>query len=395
LELRFQGDEAHTHLTLLILGCFPLLAWLDLLLLHGRFWQVGRLLPDEAPPMTPAGSVAVVIPARNEAETIGPAVRSLLAQTYGDTLRIFVVDDHSFDNTAELARTAAVGHASQLTVILGKTLPPGWTGKLWAVQQGIEAALSHSPSFLLLTDADVEHAPGNLATLVSIAERDGYGMVSFMVKLHCRGLAEKLLIPAFVFFFFMLYPPLWIRSPRKRTAGAAGGCMLVRPEALERVGGISAIRSEIIDDCALAQRIKQSGGRVWLGMTATTHSLRNYGTFGEIERMIARTAFNQLRHSAALLVGAVVGMALIFLLPPVLLLSGNEPLIALGLAAYGLMAVTYFPMVRFYGLSPGWALTLPVSALFYIAATLDSALKFWSGRGGEWKGRSQDRIPRM
>lgn len=376
---------------LLVCGTLCLLAWLYLLLFHGRFWQISRL--QEFQPLLPeiSGTIAVVIPARNEAEHIGRAVRSLLNQSCAKSLAIYVVDDNSTDGTAEAAlAVVSASDQQKLHILNGRPLPSGWTGKLWAVQQGVEAALTSHPEFLLLTDADIEHAPDNIAKLVSIAENQGYDLVSVMVKLHCQSLAEKLLIPAFVFFFFMLYPPLWIRSQTKRIAGAAGGCMLIRREALDRAGGIAAIRSEIIDDCALARRVKDSGGRVWLGIADQTRSLRAYDSFGEIERMIARTAFNQLRHSAMLLFGAIVGLTLVFLLPLILLLSGSLLLIAMGLAAYGLMIVTYLPMVRFYGVAAGWSLALPFSALFYMAATVHSAIKFWSGRGGEWKGRPQD-----
>ena len=229
-----------------------------------------------------------------------------------------------------------------------------------------------------------------MATLVAIAESGKFDLVSFMVKLHCESFAERLLIPAFVFFFFMLYPPAWIRDPRRRVAGAAGGCMLVRPQALQKAGGMSAIRDRIIDDCALADAIKRSGGRVWLGVTPDTMSTRKYRSFGEIERMIARTAFNQLQHSAALLAGSIIGLAIAYLLPVALLLSGHAELAAIGAVGWLLMTIAYFPMVRFYGLSAGWALTLPVAASFYMFATIHSAFKFWSGRGGEWKGRAQD-----
>ncbi len=377
---------------LLICGLLSLAAWLYLLLLRGRFWRVNRFAADETLAAERAGPIAVVIPARNEADSIGRAVRSLLTQSCASALHIFVVDDNSSDGTAEAAHAAASSADElKLIIISGRPLPPGWTGKLWAVQQGIEAAMQLRPQFLLLTDADVEHAPDNLATLISVAEGQSYDLVSFMVKLHCQSFAEKLLIPAFVFFFFMLYPPAWIRSPKRSTAGAAGGCMLIRLEALQRAGGMAAIGSEIIDDCALARRVKQTGGRVWLGVTPSTRSLREYGIFGEIERMIARTAFNQLRHSAALLIGAVFGMALVYLLPLILLFTGEWRLILLGGASYLLMCITYLPMVRFYGLGIGWALTLPFTALFYMASTIDSAAKYWSGRGGEWKGRAQDR----
>ncbi len=307
-------------------------------------------------------------------------------------LHIFVVDDNSSDATGEATRQAAANasRAEALTVITGTPLPAGWTGKLWAAQQGVEQALRLKPEFLLLTDADIEHSPDNVATLVNLAKDGQYDLVSFMVKLHCDSFAEKLLIPAFVFFFFMLYPPEWIRDPRRRTAGAAGGCMLIRPAALERAGGLAAVRQQIIDDCALARAVKRSGGRTWLGVSAETHSLRRYCSFGEIERMIARTAFNQLRHSAWLLLGAVVGMLLIYVLPFALLASGSLPLAALGGAAYLMMFVAYLPMARFYRLSLLWPLTLPVSAAFYTVATIHSALKYWCGRGGEWKGRAQD-----
>jgi hopene-associated glycosyltransferase HpnB len=354
---------------------------------------VGRL-QTRTPPISPiSGTIAVVIPARNEANNIGRALRSLLAQSCANVLHIFVVDDNSADGTADAAHAVAVGEGDRqkLHIIRGRPLPSGWTGKLWAVQQGIDAAMQLDPQYLLLTDADVEHAPDNIVTLVSIADREGYDLVSFMVKLHCRSLAEKLLIPAFVYFFFMLYPPLWIRSPRRKTAGAAGGCILIRPRALALAGGISAIRHEVIDDCALARAVKRSGGRVWLGLTSHTHSFRSYESFGEIERMIARTAFNQLGHSVAILMGAIVGMVLLYLLPFALLFTRDCSLIAIGLLAYALLTITYIPMVRFYGLGAAWALALPLSAVFYMGATFDSAFRFWSGRGGEWKGRAQDR----
>ncbi len=376
----------------LIAGNVCIVLWLYLLLAHGRFWMVQRLGATETPLSAIPGPIAVVIPARNEADVIGAAVRSLLRQSCASAIHIVLVDDNSTDGTTEAAREAASNSSrpDALTVIRGQPLPDGWTGKVWAMEQGIEQALRLHPQFLLLTDADVHHSRENLATLVAVAERGGYDLASFMVKLHCRGLHEKLLIPAFVFFFFMLYPPEWIRNPRRKTAGVAGGCMLVRPEALARAGGIAAIRGEIIDDCALARRVKRSRGKVWLGVTPDTSSLRAYKSFGEIERMIARTAFNQLQHSIWLLLGVTSGLLLIYLLPLVLLLSGSRPLVLLGATAYLLMWVAFSPMVRFYGLNVMWALTLPLSSAFYLAATVHSALKYWSGRGGEWKGRAQD-----
>jgi hopene-associated glycosyltransferase HpnB len=338
--------------------------------------------------------IAVIIPARNEVDVVGQSVASLLRQSCVDALHIFVVDDNSVDGTAEAVwRSAAQSsQGERVTVISAGPLPSGWSGKLWAVQQGIEQAALQHPEFFLLTDADIEHSPENVAALVQIAEAGDYDLASFLVKLHCHSLAEKLLIPAFVFFFFMLYPPKWIRNPRRKTAGAAGGCMLIRPAALDRAGGISAIRQEIIDDCALARAVKRSGGKVWLGLTAETRSLRAYHTFGEIERMVARTAFNQLRHSAWLLLGTVLGMLLIFVLPLALLASRSRLLVMIGGATYLLISAVYLPKVRFYQLSPLWALTLPFSATFYLVATVHSALEYWSGRGGEWKGRTQDAL---
>jgi len=368
-------------------GLVCVVAWLYLLLAHGRFWVIP---PTPASDAGFAGTIAAVIPARNEADMIGPAVASLLRQQGIQGVRLFVVDDNSTDGTGEAARRGASSRPDRITVIAGAPPPPGWSGKLWALQQGVEKALRSAPDYLLFTDADIEHAPEEIATLAGIAEGGHYDLASFMVKLHCRSVAEKLLIPAFVFFFFMLYPPDWIRDPRRSTAGAAGGCILVRAAALERIGGIAAIRQEVIDDCALARAVKLSGGNVWLGATADTHSLRPYRSFAEIGRMIARTAFSQLRHSAWLLLGTVAGMLLLYLLPLALLASGSAALAITGAVAYAMMTVAYLPMVRFYCLNPLWGLTLPFSALFYTAATMHSALRYWSGRGGEWKGRVQD-----
>jgi hopene-associated glycosyltransferase HpnB len=241
----------------------------------------------------------------------------------------------------------------------------------------------------LLTDADIVHEPHTVATLVALAD-SGYDLVSFMVKLHCRSLPEKLLIPAFVFFFFLLYPPAWIRDSRRRSAGAAGGCILIRPQALARAGGLEAIRGEIIDDCALARTVKRSGGCVSLWLTTTSASVRPYESVAAIGQMISRTAFNQLRHSAWLLFATVFGLIVVYLSPVLLLFARSTAPVILGALAWGLMAFTYFPIVRFYGLHPGWALTLPLSAAFYAGATIHSAIRYWSGRGGEWKGRVQD-----
>jgi hopene-associated glycosyltransferase HpnB len=376
----------------LIAGLLCLATWIYLLTAHGNFWRVAGLRSNVQPVAAMEGTIAAVIPARDEADVIGLTVESLLRQSCAQAIHIFVVDDHSSDGTAEAARDAArkCGRSEALDLITGSALPPGWTGKLWAMEQGIQQAMSLSPKFLLLTDADIQHSPDNVAKLVAIAEAGNYDLTSFMVKLHCRTLAERFLIPPFVFFFFLLYPPAWIRDPRRKVAGAAGGCMLIRSDALNGAGGITAIRHQIIDDCALARAVKQSGGRVWLGVTTDACSTRVYGTFREIERMIVRTAFNQLQHSVWQLLGALIGLTITYLLPLGLLLSANPMLVALGAGSWMLMSIAFLPMVRFYGLNPVWALTLPFSASFCMAATLHSAFKFWSGRGGEWKGRAQD-----
>ena len=380
------------HSLALISGLFCLAIWIYLLTAHGGFWRVARFQAGVQPRSAIDGTIAVVIPARDEAEVIGPTVQSLMGQTCAQSIHVFVVDDHSSDGTSEAAREAArsCGRLEALDVISGSAVPAGWTGKLWAVEQGVQHALRLHPRFLLLTDGDIRHSPDNIPTLVTIAEAGNYALTSFMVKLHCRSLAERFLIPPFVFFFFLLYPPAWIRDPRRKVAGAAGGCMLVRPHALQRAGGLAAIRNQIIDDCALARGVKQSGGRVWLGLTQDSCSTRVYGTLGEIEQMIARTAFNQLQHSAWLLLGALVGLTITYLLPLGLLWSGNWLPAMVGAASWLLMTAAFVPMVRFYGLNPAWALTLPLSACFYMLATLHSAIKFWLGHGGEWKGRAQD-----
>jgi hopene-associated glycosyltransferase HpnB len=261
---------------------------------------------------------------------------------------------------------------------------------MWAVSQGVARAIATRPDYLLLTDADIDHSSDNVQRLTALAESGSYDLTSLMVKLQTVSFAEKALIPAFIFFFFMLYPPAWISSSGRKLAGAAGGCILVRPETLLKAGGIEAIRSEIIDDCGLATIIKRVGGRVWLGLTAETASTRSYGSFGEIGRMVSRTAFNQLHHSTLLLMGTVIGLLLTYVLPVALVFSGTLVSALAGVTAWALMTTAFFPMVRFYRLNPLWSLALPVVASFYMGATVHSAVKYWLGKGGEWKGRAQD-----
>jgi len=377
---------------LIAAGVLSLVVWIYLVFARGGFWRIV--------PTAPAASaqenqvhIAAIIPARNEADVVGRAVCSLLQQTGHNTIHIFLVDDGSTDGTAQAAHSAAIalGQAQNLTVVPGIPLPEGWSGKLWAMHQGVEQARHTAPHFFLFTDADIEHAPDSVSTLVSIAQAGRYDMASFMVKLHCASVAEKLLIPAFVYFFFKLYPPAWISNPRRSDAGAAGGCILIRPEALAKAGGIEAIRQEVIDDCSLAARVKRNGGSLWLGASATTCSIRPYEGFSGIGRMISRSAFNQLRHSNLLLLLSMVGMAVIYLLPPALVFTGkNIGAAALGALAWLLMVISYLPVLRLYRLNPLWALALPLAAIFYVAATFHSAWKYWAGRGGEWKGRIQD-----
>ncbi len=371
-----------------IVAILTVVIWSYLVLGRGMFWRVQK--SDVDPRATVSGSIAAIIPARNEAELIGPVVTSLLLQRL--PISIFLVDDESSDGTGEIAHRAAEqsGRADFLTVIPSKPLPAGWTGKLWAMHQGIERARALNPEWLLLADADVIHDEETVARLAAVASQGPYDLVSFMVKLHCESLAEKLLIPAFVYFFFMLYPPSWIRDTRHGTAGAAGGCMLVRSETLERAGGLESIRGALIDDCSLARLLKQHGGRLWLGLTDHSRSLRQYDTLTDVERMVSRTAFNQLNHSSLLLLGTIASMVVTYLAPPLLLVGGRTLPLVLGAGAWAAMTITYATMVRYYGLNPAWALSLPLAALFYLGATVHSAWNYWRGTGGYWKGRSQD-----
>jgi hopene-associated glycosyltransferase HpnB len=359
--------------------------WLYLFFFRGGFWRFAPPAPIGPPP--PGRAVVAIVPARDEAQVIGRAVASLLAQSYPGPFHVVVVDDHSTDGTAEAARGAAPAGSDRLTVAAAPPVPAGWTGKLWAVQHGITVAEPLRPDYLLLTDADIVHAPDNLARLVARAE-SGCDLVSLMVQLHCRSWAERLLIPAFVFFFFMLYPPRRVADPARRSAAAAGGCMLVRRETLERVGGMAGMHSEIIDDCALARRVK-AVGRIWLGAAETTCSIREYGSWRTVWDMIARCAFAQLGYSAPLLVATVLLLLLVFLAPPLLLLSGPNAASALGALAWLLMSIAFLPVLRRYRCPLWLAPLLPAIALFYTAATVASALMYWRGRGGRWKGRFQ------
>jgi hopene-associated glycosyltransferase HpnB len=376
----------------LILAALSLAIWIYLLVARGGFWRAGDRDDAVVMPMGagPWVRVTAVIPARDEADVVGRAVGSLLGQA--KDLDVVLVDDQSSDGTAEAARRAAaeLGAAERLTVLSGRPLPPGWTGKLWALQQGIDHVLARRapPEFLLLTDADIAYAPATLPGLVAEARAGGLVLNSRMAKLCCANPAERFLIPAFIFFFQMLYPFAWVNRPAHAIAAAAGGCMLLRREALLAAGGIEAIRGELIDDCALARRMKAQGP-IRLLLTERVRSLRPYAGLGEIRRMVARSAYAQLRFSPWLLLGTAVGMALTYLAPPLLAIFGAGLGRALGLAGWVVMALAFQPILRFYRLSPLWGLALPAIAAAYLAFTLDSAWQHWHGRGGFWKGRSQ------
>ena len=369
-------------------GLLALAIWLYLLVARGRFWRARERDEDvlAAPARWPA--VVAVVPARNEADVIARSIGSPLRQDYAGSFRVVLVDDGSSDGTSAVAK--AIDDGRRLDVVSGSELPAGWTGKLWALEQGIRHAHAEGDTidYLLLTDAEIGHAPDNLSQLVARAEQDSRVMVSLMAELACTTWAERFLIPAFVYFFQMLYPFAWVARRDRRTAAAAGGCTLVRRDALARAGGIAAIRSEIIDDCALARRLKEQGA-IWLGLTRRATSLRPYGGFAKIGYMISRSAYAQLGYSPIALAGTIAAMALVYLAPPLLALLHDGAARWLGAAAWLVMALTFQPMLRFYRRSPLWGLALPAIAAAYAALTLQSALDFWRGRGGLWKGRVQ------
>ena len=370
----------------LALGFLPLAVWLYLLLAHSGFWQLKERDGHEVLP-APARwpSVVAVVPARNEADVIQKSIGSLLAQDYQGDFRVILVDDQSEDGTASLLRAM---NFDKLTILTGASRPPGWTGKLWAMHQGAAKADDFAPDFLLFTDADIAHAPDNLSRLVARAEQDGKVLVSLMARLSCASWAEAFLIPAFVFFFDMLFPFGAVNDPKNRLAAAAGGCMLARRSNLIVAGGIEAIHRNIIDDCALARLMKPQGP-IWLGLSDRAVSLRPYDGFSEIRRMVARSAYAQLGYSPLLLLGTLLGLFLVYIAPVGMALFGAGAGQIAGWATCIIMALMFQPMLRFYRLSPFWGLLLPLMGLTYAAFTLDSAVQHWRGRGGMWKGRAQ------
>ena len=391
---------------LLILSGLSLFIWLFLLLFWGNFWRCDQTLDpgDIQADVVEWPSVTAIIPARDEAESIGQTVHSLLSQDYSGKFSVVLVDDQSSDGTADIARAAADNLGdNRLTVLSNTPLPAGWSGKLWAVNTGQNYVLEQdkAPDYVLLTDADIIHPPGNLKTLISKAVQDDRQMVSLMVQLRCQTFWEQLLIPAFIFFFQKLYPFPWANNPKRKLAAAAGGCILLRSQALKEAGGIASVKDALIDDCSLAAAIKhapkqqdppsQEWGRIWLGLSTQTKSLRVYDSLETVWTMVARTAFTQLGYSTLLLIGSVFGMFLVYLWPPLALVlglvTGQLTVAMMGGATWLLMAIAFAPTIRLYRLNLLWTLALPVISFLYTLMTIDSALRHWRGVGGAWKGR--------
>jgi hopene-associated glycosyltransferase HpnB len=374
-------------LIILILAVTAVVAWGYLSLGHGLFWV--PLLPKLCIGPQAWPSVDIIVPARNEADALPTSLPSLLSQDYAGDWRVILVNDHSTDRTSEIALKIAtdLGKSDRLTVINAPDLPAEWVGKVAAMNAGATAS---NAAFILFTDADIRHAPASLHQLVARAEARKLDLVSRMVKLNCASFAEKLLIPPFVFFFAMLYPFRRSNSPRSKVAAAAGGTMLIRRAMLVKIGGLACIKSALIDDCSLARAVKDGGGSIELMLTNSIQSLRPYPHITDVWGMVSRTAYTQLRYSPLLLLGTIAGMTVLYILPPALLLLGTTwPTLALGMLGWLMLTLIYMPMVRFYGLNRAWALTLPLAAFVYGAATLDSARLYHQGKGGQWKGRSQ------
>jgi hopene-associated glycosyltransferase HpnB len=373
----------------ILFGFVPLAIWVYLLLFRNGFWLLRER--DTRAVGEPAAwpSVVAVVPARNEADVIRESIGSLLAQDYPGSFRIVLVDDQSGDGTGGLARAM---DSERLTVLSGTPRPAGWTGKLWAMKQGCDHASANvfdsAPDFIWFTDADIAHSKDNLRSLVSRAEDGNRVLVSLMARLSCKSYPEHFLIPAFVFFFDMLFPFGAVNDPKSPVAAAAGGCMLARRTALEKAGGLAAIRHNIIDDCALGRAMK-SQGPIWLGLTDRAVSLRPYEHLSDIRHMVTRTAYAQLGYSPLILAGTLLGLVMVYLAPVMTALFAWGISQMAGWIAWIIMAVMFQPILRFYRLSPLWGLALPSIGVFYAGFTLQSAIQHWSGKGGMWKGRAQ------
>jgi hopene-associated glycosyltransferase HpnB len=374
---------------MMAIALLSLVIWIGLLGFRQGFWLARDT--DEGVMPSPAAwpAVTAVIPARDEAEVIGRAIASHIAQDYPGDYRIMLVDDGSSDGTAAIAQAAAQG-SDRLTVIAGTPPPAGWTGKLWAMQGGVEQA-GEASKYLWFTDADIAHAPDTLRTLVARSERERLVLNSLMAQLRCDSVAEQAMIPAFVLFFQMLYPFGRVNRPAAKMAAAAGGCMLVGREALADAGGLKIIADAIIDDCAMGEAMKRQGP-IRLSLTRRSVSLRPYGSWGEIVAMISRSAYAQLGYSPWMLAGTMLGLLLMFVAPPALALFGHGGAQLCGALAWLAMAICAQPMLRFYRQSPLWGLAMPAVGMVYAAATLLSAWQHWQGRGGMWKGRAQARM---
>jgi len=353
-------------------------SWGGLALFWHRFWQVDQRLSLTPPELADYPSVTAIVPARNESQTIKTCITNLQNQTYQGRFSIIVTDDASTDDTGDILKSL---QSDELTVVSGKTLPHGWAGKMWALHQAIKAAEAnpaHSTSeYYWLTDADISHRPEVLDTLVAHAQTNKLALVSQMVRLRCQTFWEKLLVPAFIFYFSLIYPFRAINSPASSIAGAAGGSILIRRDALKDIGGITALKDAVIDDCTLGKLVKQSGRNIWLGFAERSHSLRGYDQLADFWQMVQRSAYTQLHFSPVLLLVAVLGLAF----------SHVMPLVILCWPALAITVFIYWPTVRFYGLSPFWALTLPIAGGLFGAMTISSALAHHLGWSNKWRDR--------
>ncbi len=374
---------------LTFLTALSLVIWLALTFGWQRFWLRDQMLDGDAPPPTVWPRVVAVVPARNEEETIERCLASLANQDYPGPFSIIISNDSSTDGT-EAAALRAAGHFDGINVVNAAPLEAGWAGKMWALSQGIEQGRQSSPDYYWFSDADIVHGPSVLSQLVAKSEADRLAMTSLMVKLRCRQFWEKLLVPAFLYFFTLLYPFRAVNDPSSSIAGAAGGCVLLRRGALEAIGGIEAIKGAVIDDCTLARAVKVSGRRIWLGFAGQSRSLRSYGKLGDFWQMVTRSAYVQLNFSPVLLFGTTLGLAMTFLAPPALVLSAlalqTPGALWAGLACL-LLVITYVPTTNYCGISLPWSLTLPLAAVLFGAMTLHSALQHHVGKAGTWRGR--------